>query len=157
MKLPRIGVQVLQATWVSCRGEVRQLVHDRELLRQMQSAAIQSRNHVEAFFCDCLLAAVRELLPDDVKPTGADLRATVTVRAVEPQDVPETTPEEELSAVLSQLVDALKVSLRLSSPRGGGNRPASRPHAPWQKTHRILAATRYPTRSGSQCCGSDVM
>ena len=98
----------------------------------MQSAAIQSRNHVEMFFCECLLAAVRELLPDDVEPTGADLRATVIVRAVEPQDVQETTPEEELLAVLSQLVDALKVCLGCSSPRWSTNWRQSRLHALWQ-------------------------
>lgn len=92
-----------------CRGEVRQLVVDRGMLRSMHSAALAARNHVEAFFCDCLLAAVRELLPDDVEPTGADLRATVIINSVEGCDVPDVTPEEELLAALAQLVEGLKV------------------------------------------------
>lgn len=98
-----------------CRGEVRQLVLDREMLRQMHATAVAARNHVEAFFCDCLLDAVRELLPDDVEPAGADLRATVIVRAVEAQEVPDVAPEEELVAVLSQLVEALKVCIALQA------------------------------------------
>lgn len=81
------------------------------MLRQMHATAVAARNHVEAFFCDCLLDAVRELLPDDVEPAGADLRATVIVRAVEAQEVPDVAPEEELVAVLSQLVEALKVCI----------------------------------------------
>lgn len=90
---------------------MRQLVLDREMLRRMRAAASESRNHVEVFFCECLLTAVRELLPDDAEPTGADLRATVIVSAVEAQEVQDVTPEEELLAVLGQLVEALKVSI----------------------------------------------
>lgn len=85
------------------------------MLRQMHATAVAARNHVEAFFCDCLLDAVRELLPDDVEPAGADLRATVIVRAVEAQEVPDVAPEEELVAVLSQLVEALKVCIALQA------------------------------------------
>eukprot|EP00892_Ulva_mutabilis_P003589 jgi/Ulvmu1/1601/UM111_0029.1 len=92
-------------------GEMRQLVVDRAMLRGMHSAAVAARNHVEAFFCDCLLAAVRELLPDDMEPTGADLLATVIVNAVETAESLDVAPEDELLAALAQIVQSLKRSL----------------------------------------------
>lgn len=92
---------------------MQQILTDRTMLRGIRSEAESARNYVETYFCDALLAAISEVLPDDHEPCGLELRSTVMIKAVEAVEEPDET--EEFLSRLGELVDALKV-WHLDSP-----------------------------------------
>ena len=88
---------------------MRQLVTDRALLRRMKQTAVEAKDYVAIFFCESLLAVVKNLLPDDSDPSGPDLDATIMIEAPGDEDPPDVAQSEALIASMPGLVARLKV------------------------------------------------
>jgi hypothetical protein len=87
-----------------------QVEADVRLIRQKKAAAQAQRNHVDAFFYDCLLFALLDLVPGALNPEGAgDPRAVVVTEVAEAGPSQEAEEAQAFVENASRLVEALRV------------------------------------------------